>query len=208
MSKELSARTIAALAVLLVIVGCAKPPQRAAGRETLREFEKAAAAAQAVTSYHVRVAIDAQSNELSHLSGTYDLDIQRPDRSRTIRVVNGREVQRTIVIGANVYFSDDQGKTWLREELHPPPVPAGTYLDLLSDFCSLEGGLPRLEVAVAPEGRSCGDSESLLTLFVSLESGRIETIENTVSGEEGTLRTIAHYDFERHVEPIEAPAGA
>jgi hypothetical protein len=207
MSRKLRRRTIASLALVLVSAGCARPTQPAARPETLEELERAVAAAQAATSYHVRVVIDAQGEELGPLSGTYELEIEKPDRSRTIRLVNGREVQRTIVIGPHVYFSDDRGKTWEEEELDPPPIPAGTYVDLLSDICSVKGALPRLEVTVASEGGSCGDEESLPTLFVTLQSGRIKTIEETVTAEEWSLHTTGHYDFERPVEPIEVPAG-
>jgi hypothetical protein len=207
MRNRLHTRTIASLVLVLVSAGCARPTQRAATPETREELEKAVAAAQAAMSYHVRVVINAQGEELGGLSGTYELEIQKPDRSRTIRLVNGREVQWTILIGPNVYSSDDHGKTWGEEELSPPPIPGGTYLDLLSNICSVKGALPRLEVAVASEGGSCGDEESLPILFVTLESGRIKTIEETLTAEEWSLHTIGHYDFERPVDPIEAPAG-
>jgi hypothetical protein len=201
---------IASLVLVLVSAACARRAQRAASPEALEELEKAVAAAQTATSYRIRVVIDAQGEELRGLSGSYVVDIQKPDRSRTIRLVNGREVQRTIAIGPNVYSSDDQGETWQEEQLSPPPIPGGTYLDLLSDICSAKGALPSLEVTVASEGRSCGDEdeELLLTLFVTLQSGRIKTIEETVTAEEWSLHTIGHYDFERTVDPIEAPAGA
>lgn len=155
-------------------------------------------------SYHLSVTIEAPPSLRATVAGLFEVDIEGAhDRERVVRIVNGREVSRTIRVGPTLVYSKDRGKTWRRLPDELAQTSPSEALDrLLEPPCRVEGSPPRLTVLLRSKTGTCDEATAAV---VTLEAGRVASVETKREADVGTISYRAVLDLDRSVEPISMP---
>lgn len=169
---------------ILAFVGCARSNPVASA------FEVGRADLRSRSTYHMVAVVEAPRSLSSALDGTYEIDVEAPDRFRTVRMVGSQEVSRTITIGDDLYVSDDQGVSWQRASVSAADAFSVRHLfTLLDRVCTVEGSESHLRVEVASQTRGCNRP---LLLIVELHDGVIRTIRTKLPTDFGSVIVRVH----------------
>jgi hypothetical protein len=183
---------------LMTVWACGKSADRSSMFEDVRADLNSRAA------YHVSAVVRAPGPLASALDGTYEIDYEKPDRYRTVRLVASEEAGRTVAIGADLVSSDDKGRSWQHATVGAGAGFSGaTLLGLLDSVCSVTRAGSRVEVSVRSRTRGC---DKPLKMSVDVSGGVIRSIETKMPTDLGSMTISARFDLQRAVEPIVKPA--
>jgi hypothetical protein len=182
----------------LALASCGKSTSGASA------FEDARADLQSRSTYHLSAVVKAPPPLASPLDGTYEIDFEKPNRYRTVRMVGSKEASRTVAIGTDLFGSDDQGASWQHAAVGAEGAfSARTLLELLDTVCAVKGDGSRLHLDVASRKQACAKP---LSMSIELKGDVIHRIETEMPTDLGSLSVAAQFDFDRAVEPIVKPA--
>lgn len=171
---------------------------------SVRAFETATAELQASPAYHVTAVVIAPTPLATAINGTYEIDFERPDRYRTIRIVGSEEVIRTVSVEDDLYSSDDKGSTWEHVVIRDArgAFTVQSLLDMLDNVCEVKPDGSRLRLGIASRMRGC---ERTLPMSVELNGDVIRSIETEMPTDLGPFSVAAVFDFDRVVQPVRIP---
>lgn len=176
------------LTFIVALVACGKT------EPTSESLLEAQADLRSRSAYHVSVEVRPPQELASEFRGNYEVDFEQPDKYQTVRILDSKEVSRTIAIGDAVFGSADGGRSWEQVPLTGTREfsPAARLLELLEGVCTSEQDGSRLRVEVRSRTQGC---DRPLTMRVELSGSVISSIKAKLPTDLGSMDIAASFKF-------------
>lgn len=190
----------AVLVAILTVAACGNEAGQSSALEDARADLRSRAA------YHISAVVGTPGPLASALDGTYEIDFEKPDRYRTVRMVGSEEAGRTVAIGTDLFGSNDEGRSWQHAAIGTDGgFSPASLLGLLDTVCVVKEDGSRLRLEVRSRTHGC---EKPLPMAVEVQGGVVRSIETKMPTDLGSISVTAQFDFDSAVEPIVPPATA
>ncbi len=148
---------------------------------------------------------EGESEELRAVfSDTVEVDAQPPDRYRSVQIVSGKEVSRTLALGPQMFVSEDMGASWSKVPLPEVSYPHQDLLATLAQVpCEVSGSEKELTVVLPSRVSGCGPG---IPLMVTIAEERISSLVWALArGPEGRITVRVAFDYSGAVTDITGP---